>query len=85
MDIFGYTAERRMERRLIVEYEMVLEELARGLDGDSHALAVELAELPDQIRGYGHVKAGKVQAAKAREAELLAAWRDPSPRRDAAE
>ncbi len=85
LDIFGYTAERRMERRLIVEYEMVLEELARGLDGDNHALAVELAELPDQIRGYGHVKAGKFQAAKAREAELLAAWRDPSPRRDAAE
>ena len=74
-----------MERRLIVEFEMVLEELARGLDGDNHALAVELAELPDQIRGYGHVKERNVQAAKAREAELLAAWRDPSPRRDAAE
>ena len=84
-DPFGYCAERRTERELIGEYEQVVEELLGGLSPDNHALAVELARVPEQIRGYGHVKARHLRAAKAREAELLAAFRAPATRLTAAE
>jgi indolepyruvate ferredoxin oxidoreductase len=50
-------------------------ELAAGLTGGNHALAVEIAAVPLRIRGYGPVKAGSIAAAKAREAELRAAFR----------
>jgi indolepyruvate ferredoxin oxidoreductase len=75
-DIFGYTAERRMEQRLIADYDALLRELAASLNPGNHALAVEIAALPAQIRGFGHVKAKNVEAAKACEAELLALWRN---------
>ena len=55
-DPFGYIAERRTERRLIGAYERVIEELLAGLTLDNHQLAVEIARIPEQIRGYGHVK-----------------------------
>jgi len=74
-DIFGYTEERRMERRLIADYEALIRELAASLSSGNHSLAVELAALPAKIRGFGHVKARNVEAAKACEAELLALWR----------
>jgi indolepyruvate ferredoxin oxidoreductase len=75
LDIFGYTQERRMERRLIADYEATLRELAATLDPGNHALAVEIASLPAKIRGYGHIKARNAETAKACEAELLALWR----------
>jgi indolepyruvate ferredoxin oxidoreductase len=75
-DIFGYTTERRMERRLIADYEALLRELSASLNPGNHPLAVEIAALPAQIRGFGHVKAKNVEAAKACEAELLALWRN---------
>ncbi len=84
-DPFGYAADRRTERRLIVEYEAAVETLIAGLDHDNHALAVEIATIPEHIRGYGHVKAAHLATAKAREADLLAAFRSPSPQADAAE
>ena len=84
-DVFGYAAERRMERRLIGEYETTVEELLGGLGPDTHGLAVEIAALPEIMRGFGHVKERNVVAAKAREAELLGAFRDPAPRATAAE
>ena len=61
-----------MERRLVVEYEAMLDRLLPRLTVDDHAIAVELAMLPDRMRGYGHVKADNVARAKAREAELVA-------------
>jgi indolepyruvate ferredoxin oxidoreductase len=70
-DVFGYTAERRMERRLIAEYETTLVELASSLTPDNHALAVEIASIPAKIRGFGHIKQRNVASAKACEAELL--------------
>jgi indolepyruvate ferredoxin oxidoreductase len=79
LDVFGYSEERRTERRLIAEYEALVEELLASLDANRHALAVELASLPDTIRGFGHVKAKSLAEAKGREAELLARWRSPSP------
>jgi indolepyruvate ferredoxin oxidoreductase len=84
-DVFGLTAERRRERQLIEEYRAVLETLAAGLNADNHALAVELARLPAEIRGFGHVKEHNIARVKAREAELLQAWREPRPRASAAE
>jgi indolepyruvate ferredoxin oxidoreductase len=75
LDIFGYTRERRMERRLIADYQSTLREIAATLDTGNHALCVEIASVPGKIRGYGHIKARNVEAAKACEAELLALLR----------
>ena len=71
-DIFGRTEERRTERALIAQYRQDIEALLPGLDADSHALALEIARLPEQIRGFGHVKERHLQAAQARREELLA-------------
>jgi indolepyruvate ferredoxin oxidoreductase len=84
-DPFGHTEDRKRERQLIVDYEALIEELLAGLGHDNHALAVELAAIPEQIRGYGHVKAAHLADAKAREAQLLEAWRNPETARTAAE
>jgi indolepyruvate ferredoxin oxidoreductase len=84
-DPFGYSAERRLERRLIAEYEAVLEEVLHQLTPANHDLAVELARLPEQIRGFGHVKERHLGVAKARESELLALLRAPETRLTAAE
>jgi indolepyruvate ferredoxin oxidoreductase len=74
-DIFGRTEERRMERALIAEYEATVETLLRGLTRDNHAVAVEIASLPETVRGYGHIKAKSVAAARAKREELLALYR----------
>jgi indolepyruvate ferredoxin oxidoreductase len=84
-DIFGRTAERRMERQLIAEYEAVLDEIAKGLTSQNHAVAIELAALPMEIRGFGHVKESNRERAKAKEANLLGRFRAPPPRAMAAE
>ncbi|EKE69523.1 indolepyruvate ferredoxin oxidoreductase family protein [Oceanibaculum indicum] len=84
-DIFGRTEERRMERRLVAEYEALLAELLEKLSPDNHHLAVALASLPDKVRGFGHVKEANVAKAKAEEAELLAAFRRPQAPAQAAE
>ncbi len=76
-DPFGYSAERRRERRLITEYEATVEQLLAGLTPANHALAVEISAVPEHIRGFGHVKSRHLEPAKAREAELLAAFLSP--------
>jgi indolepyruvate ferredoxin oxidoreductase len=60
-----------MERRLIAEYEAVLREIAASLASSNHTLALELASLPNKIRGFGHIKQRNVETAKACETELL--------------
>jgi indolepyruvate ferredoxin oxidoreductase len=70
-DVFGYTAERRMERALIKEYREMIEGLLGTLDAARHATAVELAALPEQIRGFGHVKEKAVAEYRVRKEELL--------------
>ena len=85
LDPFGHTTERKRERALIAEYERVVDELVARLSHDNHALALEIASIPEQIRGYGHVKERAIDLAKAREAELLAAFRAPPAQRTAAE
>ena len=74
-DPFGKTAERKMERRLIEEYEQTIEELLRGLSKKNHALAVEIARIPEQIRGYDLVKQKHVESAKSQKNELLNEFR----------
>ncbi|MDH3660300.1 MAG: indolepyruvate ferredoxin oxidoreductase family protein [Alphaproteobacteria bacterium] len=84
-DPFGYTAERRTERRLITHYEALLVEILTLLDHDNQALAIEIASLPEQIRGFGHVKERHLAEVRAREAALLDAFRQPATTLSAAE
>src|SRR5262249_16896134 len=78
-DPFGYTAERRTERTLIADYEAMLVEIFGRLDADNHAVAVGLASIPEKIRGFGHIKARHLAAAKAEEAALLERFRSGPP------
>ncbi|HEY1042898.1 MAG TPA: DUF6537 domain-containing protein, partial [Telluria sp.] len=71
LDIFGYTEERKMERALIVEYREMIEAVLPKLSADTLPLAIELAQLPEQVRGFGHVKEKAVARFRARKAELL--------------
>jgi indolepyruvate ferredoxin oxidoreductase len=87
-DVFGMTDERKLERRLRDEYMARLERLSAGLTPENHALAVEIASIPDEIRGYGHVKDRSVEAAEKSLAALMARWSapaNPAPRMQAAE
>ena len=70
LDPFGYTAERRTERQLISGYEHLLNELLEHLNAANHHVAVELAMIPEKIRGFGPVKQRHLAAAKAEEAAL---------------
>jgi indolepyruvate ferredoxin oxidoreductase len=76
-DPFGKTNERRTEHALIGEYEALVRELIAGLTAEKLALALELANLPDGIRGYGHVKESNLRAVRTKWNELLARWRTP--------
>jgi indolepyruvate ferredoxin oxidoreductase len=78
LDVFGKTAERRMERQLLADYEKNVDELVAGLNAGNHALAVAIASLPEHIRGYGHVKDGFVAEVREQEAKLLQQWRSPT-------
>lgn len=77
LDVFGYTAERRGERQLIADYLATVNTLLQRLDNDNVGLAAQIASIPEHIRGYGHVKDAHLHEAKAREAALLAQWRNP--------
>jgi indolepyruvate ferredoxin oxidoreductase len=78
LDIFGYTAERKMERALIGEYRQTVSSLLPKLTAENLAQAVAIASIPEDIRGYGHVKERHFKAAKAKEATLLAAFGKPA-------
>ena len=84
LDPFGHTAERRMERQLIADYRRTIDELLAGLRAHNLALAVDIASVPERIRGYGHVKERHLADAMKRQDELLAAWRHPVVARAAA-
>jgi indolepyruvate ferredoxin oxidoreductase len=77
-DIFGRTAERRCERQLIGEYETVLDEITASLAPQNRAAAAELAALPLEIRGFGHIKEANIARTKAKEAGLVARFRSPA-------
>ncbi|MFC3108467.1 indolepyruvate ferredoxin oxidoreductase family protein [Undibacterium arcticum] len=71
LDIFGYTEERKTERALIAEYRDTVSRLLATLSQDNLAQAVAIASIPEDIRGYGHVKERHLKAAKEKEAALL--------------
>ena len=71
LDVFGHTAERRMERQLITDYKKTIEDLLSGVTAANYDTAVAIADIPEHIRGYGHVKEKHLAEAKKREAELL--------------
>jgi indolepyruvate ferredoxin oxidoreductase len=78
-DPFGRTLERRTERKLIGDYEAMLDEVLAKLTPDNHHVAVGLAAIPEKIRGFGHVKQQHLTAAKADEAALLEQLRAGTP------
>jgi len=80
LDIFGRTEERSAERALIDEYAATVEQLLAKLTPASHALAVEIASIPEMIRGYGHVKMRHLKQAQKQRAELLAKFNAPLER-----
>ncbi len=73
-DPFGYAAERRLERQLIHDYEARLQELLTGLNRSRLPLAIQVAQLPEMIRGFGHVKARNVDLARERQRVLMQEW-----------
>lgn len=82
--MFGYTHERRTERQLIRDYERLIDELMERLSPANHALAVALASIPQDIRGFGHIKLRNLEAAQAKQVSLLEQFRAPVERRVAA-
>ena len=82
-DPFGRTEERRTERALIDEYRASIEEVLRGLTRQNLALAVEIARIPEQIRGYGHVKARHLAVARPKWKGLMGEWRGGGERKAA--
>jgi indolepyruvate ferredoxin oxidoreductase len=85
LDPFGHTGERRMERALIREYEDTVERLLAGLSPRNHALAVEIAALAEEMRGFGYIKKRNVETARRKREALLARFGAvPAPERAAA-
>ena len=66
MDFFGRTAERREERRLLEDYRTAVEEILSRWDEVNHVHALAIARLPEQIRGFGHVKEASIATARVR-------------------
>ena len=79
LDIFGYTEERRSERALIGAYRDTVSGLLATLSRDNLDTAIAIASVPEEIRGYGHVKERHLKAARAHQETLLARYRDARP------
>jgi indolepyruvate ferredoxin oxidoreductase len=82
-DVFGNTEERKTERALIGEYKASIDELLASLDASKLSLAAEIARIPEDIRGYGHVKDRHLAAARPKWAALMNEWRSGQARRAA--
>ena len=84
LDVFGHSAERREERALVHEYRAAIGEVLATLNTDNHGLGLEIARLPGQVRGFGHVKMRNLAAARSRWDGLMAQWRQTPAQREAA-
>ncbi len=71
LDVFGKTQERQMERALIVDYKASIDTLLNTLNASNHALAVDVARIPELIKGFGHVKERNVKTARLQWAGLM--------------
>jgi len=85
LDPFGRTAERRAERRAIADYAGTLREITDGLTAQNHETAVEIAELPLSVRGFGHVKEAAQARAAERQESLMRAFAEGGGAQAAAE
>jgi len=87
LDPFGHSEERKTERRLIDEFETCVDELLSNLSSDTFDLAVEIATLPMDIRGFGHIKQRNLENVQTRQVTLMAAYHQnaPTPGQQAAE
>ncbi|NYT44013.1 indolepyruvate ferredoxin oxidoreductase family protein [Alcaligenaceae bacterium] len=77
LDVFSYTAERKMERQLITEFRQAVQAMLGTLNADSYASALQLAQAPQEIRGFGHIKLANIQAYRKTVADLTAAASRP--------
>jgi indolepyruvate ferredoxin oxidoreductase len=76
-DPFGWTDERRQERWQIEHFKKIVDELLNSLDRQNLAIAVDIATLPVEVRGFGPVKAAALERMLVREEELLERYREP--------
>ena len=76
-DIFGRSEERQEERALIDEYRFSLQEVMTGLTAENHTTALDIARVPELIKGYGHVKARHLASARPQWAALMTQFRHP--------
>ena len=83
LDIFGYTDERKTERQLVENYDKGLDLLISKLTADNLPTAVEIAQLPQTIRGYGHIKEASIEQAKTVRTALLEKFNDPTTQKAA--
>jgi indolepyruvate ferredoxin oxidoreductase len=80
LDVFGSTEERRTERALIGEYEQTIDVLLETLSADNRTLALQIAALPEEIRGFGHIKLKSVAVARTKREELLRRYNEGGSR-----
>jgi indolepyruvate ferredoxin oxidoreductase len=78
LDVFGHTDERRTERALIGKYRASIEQVLADFSPERQTLALEIAHIPEQIKGYGHVKERHLHAARQQWERLMARWTQPS-------
>ena len=78
LDVFGLSAERKLERKMIGDYEVLLGEIGQRLTPANHGLAIQLAANALDIKGFGHIKLRNYEQAKVRESKLLAQLRAPT-------
>jgi indolepyruvate ferredoxin oxidoreductase len=83
LDPFAYSEDRKLDHALLARYERVLDEVLAKLTAENHPVAVELAALPEAIRGYGHIRRRHATHAAEREEELLAQFRGGDPKQPA--
>jgi indolepyruvate ferredoxin oxidoreductase len=76
-DLFGRTEERKTERALIGEYQASIDEVLSSLNAGNHATALEIASLPEQIRGYGHVRQASADTAGVERERLMQQFQQP--------
>ena len=84
LDVFSKTEERQTERKLIEEYIQLLDQILAKLNPVNHAAAVALASVPDEIRGFGHVKEKNLAAARELQAARLKAFNEAQQERQVA-
>ena len=74
LDIFGYSAERKADREVLAQYRSMIDTLLNDLTTDRLTLATDIANLPDQLRGYGHIREQSLQEYESHRLQLLDRW-----------